>query len=101
MGGFDAIPPDPDRDPRIVLERLSVEGEEQFALLRRIGYLDSDFGETRVPADPATFRTDLPSVPTIFTGLSHRTSPEALREGKKRPRTSRPRWRPNTQQKNN
>ncbi|NYG58432.1 hypothetical protein BJ980_001355 [Nocardioides daedukensis] len=73
LGDFEAIPPDPDRDPRIVLERLSVEGEEQFALLRRIGYLDRVFGEILVPADIETFRTDLTSVPTIFTWLVPRT----------------------------
>lgn len=74
-GGGDRPPvaPDPGEDPRIVLERLDIHGEEQFALLRRIAYRDRHLGELLVPADPDTFRTDLTSVPALFTWLVPKT----------------------------
>lgn len=71
--GSPGEPTDPGQDPRIVLERHTLEGEEQFSLLRRIGYRDRFLGELLVPADPQTFRTDLTSVPGIFTWLVPKT----------------------------
>ena len=65
--------PDPDRGPRIVLERHAEAGVEQFALLRRLAYLDRHLGELLVPADPERFRTDLTSVPWLFTWLVPKT----------------------------
>ena len=44
--------PDAGDDPRIVLDRHSENGVEQFALQRRIAYLDRHLGELLVPADP-------------------------------------------------
>jgi len=65
-------PPDPGSDPRIVLERHSEEGVETFALERRLAYRDRHLGELLVPAD-ADFRTDLTSVPALFTWLVPKT----------------------------
>lgn len=65
--------PSPEEDPRIVLERHAVEGEEQFAMLRRVAYRDRELGELLVPAELVTFRTDLTSVPAIFTWLVPKT----------------------------
>lgn len=63
------VPPDPARDPHIVLVRHADTGVERFALARRLAYLDRHLGELLVPADPASFRTDLTSVPWLFTWL--------------------------------
>ena len=65
-------PADPGADPRIVLERHSEEGVETFDLERRLAYLDRHLGELLVPADPG-FRTDLTSVPALFTWLVPKT----------------------------
>ena len=65
-------PPDPGADPRIVLERHAEEGVETFELARRLAYLDRHVGELLVPAD-ADFRTDLTSVPALFTWLVPKT----------------------------
>lgn len=65
-------PPDPSADPRIVLERHTEEGVETFSLERRLAYLDRHLGELLVPADP-DFRTDLTSVPALFTWLVPKT----------------------------
>jgi len=65
-------PADPSADPRIVLERHSEEGVETFALERRLAYLDRHLGELLVPADLG-FRTDLTSVPALFTWLVPKT----------------------------
>jgi hypothetical protein len=65
-------PPDPGADMRIVLERHAEEGVETFALERRLAYLDRHVGELLVPADPG-FRTDLTSVPALFTWLVPKT----------------------------
>jgi hypothetical protein len=70
--GSPGQPPDPGRDPRIVLERHTEAGLERFSLERRIGYLDRHLGELLVPADD-DFRTDLTSVPALFTWLVPRT----------------------------
>jgi hypothetical protein len=84
-GGTDTEPPDPDAAPRIVLER-DVQGQrELFAMMRRIAYRDDDLGELLVPADLASFRTDLTSVPTLFTWLVPKTGsilpPALLHDG--------------------
>ena len=55
-----------------MLERHSEEGVETFALERRLAYLDRHLGELMVPADP-DFRTDLTSVPALFTWLVPKT----------------------------
>jgi len=75
-----AEPPDPAADPRIVLERHTEETEggsahgvlEVFSLERRLAYLDRHVGEILVPASH-TFRTDLTSVPAVFTWLVPKT----------------------------
>lgn len=72
-GGDPGAPPDPTRDPRIVLERHADDGLESFAMARRIAYLDRELGELLVPADLQRFRTDLTSVPSLFTWLVPRT----------------------------
>ena len=70
--GVPGEPPDPGADMRIVLERHAEEGVETFALERRLAYLDRHLGELLVPAD-ADFRTDLTSVPALFTWLVPKT----------------------------
>lgn len=70
--GHPGQPPDPGSDPRIVLERHTEEGIETFALERRLAYRDRHLGELLVPAD-AGFRTDLTSVPALFTWLVPKT----------------------------
>ena len=70
--GVPGEPPDPGSDPRIVLERHAEEGVETFELERRLAYLDRHLGELLVPADPG-FRTDLTSVPALFTWLVPKT----------------------------
>lgn len=72
-GAQPEVPPDPDSDPRIVLERISRDGLEEFAMQRRIAYRDRHLGELLVPADIHSFRTDLTSVPTLFTWLVPKT----------------------------
>ncbi|KQZ75194.1 DUF1353 domain-containing protein [Nocardioides sp. Root151] len=73
VDGQPEVPPNPGEDPKIVLERLSVQGHEQFALIRRIAYRDRHLGELLVPADTVSFRTDLTSVPMLFTWLVPKT----------------------------
>jgi hypothetical protein len=70
--GAPGEPADPGADPRIVLERHAEEGVETFALERRLAYLDRHLGELLVPADSG-FRTDLTSVPALFTWLVPKT----------------------------
>lgn len=65
-------PPNPGADPQIVLERHSEDGIESFAMRRRIAYLDREVGQVLVPAGPG-FRTDLTSVPWLFTWLVPKT----------------------------
>ncbi len=65
-------PPDPAADPQVVLERHSEDGVESFAMRRRIAYRDREVGEILVPAGP-DFRTDLTSVPWLFTWLVPKT----------------------------
>ena len=66
------LPPDPDQDPRIVLERHTDDGLERFSLERRIAYRDRHLGEILVPAERG-FRTDLTSTPALFTWLVPKT----------------------------
>lgn len=63
------------RMPPIALERhLDADGHETFAMRRRLGYLDRHHDEPFVvPADLDSFRSDLTSVPTLFTWLVPRT----------------------------
>jgi uncharacterized protein DUF1353 len=68
-GGSPEIPADPDRPPRIELVRTPDLGVSSFRMDRRIGYRDRELGDILVPADPGTFRTDLTSVPALFTWL--------------------------------
>lgn len=72
LGEHEGDPPDPDADPRIVLERHTDDGLERFSMERRIAYLDRRLGEILVPAD-REFRTDLTSVPALFTWLVPKT----------------------------
>lgn len=71
-GGSPGEPADRDSPPRIVLERHDEAGVESFTLGRRLGYDDRRLGELLVPAR-ADFRTDLTSVPWLFTWLVPRT----------------------------
>ncbi|GAA5124957.1 hypothetical protein GCM10023339_47320 [Alloalcanivorax gelatiniphagus] len=70
--GLPGEPPDPAEDMRILLERHAEEGVETFALSRRLAYLDRHLGELLVPSRP-DFRTDLTSVPALFTWLVPKT----------------------------
>lgn len=72
-GGSDTEPPAPDRPPLIVLERDVRDGRELFRLVRRIAYRDEQYGELLVPDDLDSFRTDLTSVPALFTWLVPKT----------------------------
>ena len=72
-GGNDETGPDREKDPRIVLERVQVDGKEQFTMARRIAYADRELGELLVPKDLSTFYTDLTSVPAIMTWLVPKT----------------------------
>lgn len=72
IGDRIGLPPDPDADPRIVLERHLEADLETFSLERRIAYRDRHFGEILVPASP-DFRTDLTSTPALFTWLVPKT----------------------------
>ena len=84
-GGTDSEPPDPHAPPRVVLERDVRGDRELFRMLRRIGYHDEEYGELLVPADLDCFRTDLTSVPTLFTWLVPKTGthlvPALLHDG--------------------
>ena len=78
-GGLDADahhpeePPNPGADPQIVLQRVAEDGHEQFAMQRRIAYRDRHLGELLVPRVTGSFRTDLTSVPALFTWLVPKT----------------------------
>lgn len=76
-GGLPAADGQPETPPRrgeplmIVLDRKlgPGTGTEEFALLRRIAYDDRTFGQILVPVSLRDFRTDLTSVPALFTWL--------------------------------
>lgn len=72
IGDRIGLPPDPDADPRIVLERHLEADLEIFSLERRIAYRDRHLGEILVPSSPE-FRTDLTSTPALFTWLVPKT----------------------------
>lgn len=65
--------PDPSVPPVLALERTEEMKPSDFHMIRRIAYLDRQVGELLVPADPATFTTDLASVPSVFAWLVPRT----------------------------
>ena len=67
------VPPDPGADAKIVLLRVTDDGREEFAMERRIAYRDRHLGELLVPRVTSTFRTDLTSVPALFTWLVPKT----------------------------
>lgn len=67
------VPPDPGSDPQVVLVRVTETGQEQFAMQRRIAYRDRHLGELLVPRVTGSFRTDLTSVPALFTWLVPKT----------------------------
>ncbi len=71
-GGAPGEPADRGSPPRIVLERHDESGVENFSLTRTLGYDDRELGELLVPAR-TDFRTDLTSVPWLFTWLVPRT----------------------------
>ncbi|MBO9524409.1 MAG: DUF1353 domain-containing protein [Nocardioidaceae bacterium] len=67
-------PPDPGSDPEIQLLRITTaDGGDEFAMMRRIAYLDRHLGELLVPRATRTFHTDLTSVPALFTWLVPKT----------------------------
>jgi hypothetical protein len=66
-GFFDPV--DPTRPYAIVLRRLLKGGREIFALDQPLGYWDRQVGWIVVPNDVDAFRTDLASVPRVFTWL--------------------------------
>lgn len=71
---FDAESPGMNGPARILLERHEVDGKETFQIVRRFGFHDPGFDEPFiVPADRETFRSDLTSVPVLFTWLVPRT----------------------------
>lgn len=78
-GGVDAgpgraeQPPVLDAPPKILLKRLDPHGREDWAMLRRIGYRDREYGDILVPRDVDTFTSDLTSVPALFTWLVPKT----------------------------
>lgn len=72
IGDRIGLPPDPAAEARIVLERHAKDGPERFSMERRIAYRDRHFGEILVPSHP-DFRTDLTSVPALFTWLVPKT----------------------------
>ncbi len=65
--------PDPSSPATIALERTDGMPDDDFRMTRRIAYLDRHHGELLAPRDPATFVTDLASVPAVFAWLVPRT----------------------------
>ena len=88
-GGTDTEAPAPDSPPRVLLERVmsgSLERRtERFRMLRRLAYRDREYGDLLVPADLASFESDLASVPALFTWLVPKTGrhlpPALLHDG--------------------
>src|SRR5215207_1872786 len=76
-GGLPPGDPRPDLPAKIMLERIETASgrrpREAFRMLRRIAYLDEEYGEILVPADLDTFETDFASVPTLLTWLVPKT----------------------------
>ncbi|QZY28533.1 DUF1353 domain-containing protein [Nocardioides coralli] len=71
-GPIGGSPPVPHEEPQVVLERHVRDGVECFEMERAIAYADRELGELVVPAS-VEFRTDLTSVPWLFTWLVPRT----------------------------
>ncbi len=68
------VPPNPGSDAQIELIRITTAtGGEQWAMMRRIAYRDRHLGELLVPRATQSFRTDLTSVPALFTWLVPKT----------------------------
>ncbi len=83
-GGTDDEDPDPLHEPRIVLERVdghAGDGRsgvtdpdlERWRMQRRLAYDDGVHGVFLVPDELGRFRTDLASVPALFTWLVPKT----------------------------
>jgi hypothetical protein len=71
---FDGESLDPSTPMRVVLERVVVDGRELFTMRHRIAYRDRHHAEPHVvPGDRDRFRSDLTSVPHLFTWLVPRT----------------------------
>ncbi|WP_432482992.1 DUF1353 domain-containing protein [Kineococcus esterisolvens] len=71
-GFFDPRAPDVPWSGEVALQRYLVDGcadRERFRLDRPVGYWDARLGPVVVPADPATFATDLTSVPPPLSWL--------------------------------
>lgn len=66
-------PDQPDRPPTVVLHQFLENRREWFRMGRRIGYLDAHEGTIVVPTDLQLFRSDLTSVPILFTWLVPRS----------------------------
>lgn len=72
--GQPEVPPNPGTDAQIELVRITtVTGGEEWAMMRRIAYRDRHLGELLVPRATESFRTDLTSVPALFTWLVPKT----------------------------
>jgi hypothetical protein len=63
----------PANAPNIVLKRGVEKGRERFQLLYQIAYHDPELGTVIVPGPSGAFRSDLTSVPWLFTWLVPRT----------------------------
>jgi len=72
-GGTDTEDPDRSQRPRIVLARDDSTGSERWAMERRLAYDDEVHGVLLVPDVLGRFRTDLASVPALFTWLVPKT----------------------------
>ncbi|TRO55813.1 DUF1353 domain-containing protein [Streptomyces sp. IB201691-2A2] len=78
-GGVDAVEGKEEEEacfgsPALIeLVRCTEEGRERFRMVRRIAYRDRHLGELLVPRETRTWRTDLTSVPTLFTWLVPKT----------------------------
>jgi hypothetical protein len=71
---FDGESLDPSSPMRVVLERVVIDGRELFTMRHRIAYHDRHHAEPHVvPGDRDRFRSDLTSVPHLFTWLVPRT----------------------------
>jgi hypothetical protein len=72
--GAGGDPPAPTAELEVKLERrLEPNGDEVFLLGRRIAYDDRHVGEIVVPTSYAGFKSDLTSVPRLFTWLVPKT----------------------------
>ncbi|MFF2791150.1 DUF1353 domain-containing protein [Streptomyces sp. NPDC058049] len=78
-GGVDAVEGKGGEEARfgspalIELVRCTEGGRERFMMKRRIAYKDRHLDELLVPRETRTWKTDLTSVPTLFTWLVPKT----------------------------